>query len=84
MSMADEFRQYAEEALRGAERSKTAEEKQALIGLARTWTEAAVQIGHEGDRIGAQDLPLAPLDRAPDVDSRHCRHIALLLRSSRL
>ena len=45
MSMADEFRQYAEEALRGAERSETSEEKQALIGLARTWTEAAVQIG---------------------------------------
>ena len=46
MSMADEFWQYAEEALRGAERSETSEEKQALIGLARTWTEAAVQIGH--------------------------------------
>jgi hypothetical protein len=45
MSMADEFRRYAEEALRGAERSETAEEKQALIGLARTWAEAAVQIG---------------------------------------
>ena len=43
MSMADEFWQYAEEALRGAERSETSEEKQALIGLARTWTEAAVQ-----------------------------------------
>jgi hypothetical protein len=43
--MADEFRQYAEEALRGAERSKIAQEKQALIGLARTRAEAAVQIG---------------------------------------
>jgi hypothetical protein len=52
MSMADEFRQYAEEALRGAERSETAEEKQALIGLARTWTEAAVQIGHNVPHAG--------------------------------
>jgi hypothetical protein len=48
MSMADEFWQYAEEALRGAERSETAEEKQALIGLAHTWAEAAVQIGSRG------------------------------------
>jgi hypothetical protein len=52
MSMADEFWQYAEEALRGAEQSKTAEEKQALIGLARTWTEAAVQIGHNVPHAG--------------------------------
>jgi hypothetical protein len=44
MSEADEFRQYAEEALRWAEQFKTAREKKALIELARTWTQAAVQV----------------------------------------
>ena len=44
MSKADEFRRYAEEALRGVEQSKTEKEQIALIELARTWTQAAVQI----------------------------------------
>jgi hypothetical protein len=35
--------QYAEEALRGAYQSKIEGNRQALIELARTWTEAAVQ-----------------------------------------
>ena len=43
MSQADQFRQYAEEALRWAYQSKTEKNKQALIMLARTWTQAAVQ-----------------------------------------
>jgi hypothetical protein len=41
MSEGDEFRRYAEEAMRGALRSQTEKEKQALIGLARTWMHAA-------------------------------------------
>ena len=41
MSQADQFRQYAEEALRWAYQSKTEKNKQALILLARTWTQAA-------------------------------------------
>jgi hypothetical protein len=44
VSKADEFRRYAEEALRWAEQSKTEKEQIALIELARTWTQAAVQI----------------------------------------
>ena len=44
VSKADEFRRYAEEALRWAEQSKTKNEQIALIELARTWTQAAVQI----------------------------------------
>jgi hypothetical protein len=44
VSKADEFRQYAEEALRWAQQSKTEKEQIALIELARTWTQAAVQI----------------------------------------
>ncbi len=43
MSKTDQFREYAEEALRGAYESKTEGSRQALIELARTWTEAAVQ-----------------------------------------
>jgi hypothetical protein len=43
MSTADQFRQYAEEAMRWAYQSKTEKNKQALIELARTWTQAAVQ-----------------------------------------
>jgi hypothetical protein len=41
MSKAEEFRQYAEEAVRWAGKSKDEQEKQALMDLARTWTEAA-------------------------------------------
>jgi hypothetical protein len=43
MSKADQFRQYAEEAMRWACQSKNEKEKQALIELARTWTQAACQ-----------------------------------------
>jgi hypothetical protein len=43
MSQIDQFRQYADEALRGANRSKNLEEKEALYALARTWLEASVQ-----------------------------------------
>jgi hypothetical protein len=35
MSKAEEFRQYAEEAMRWARKSKTDEEKQALMDFAR-------------------------------------------------
>jgi hypothetical protein len=42
MSECDQFRQYAEEALLWAAQSKTEEEKQLLLELVRTWTEAAV------------------------------------------
>jgi hypothetical protein len=42
MSESDQFRQYAEEALLWVAQSKTEEEKQLLLELVRTWTEAAV------------------------------------------
>jgi hypothetical protein len=41
MTKADEFREYAGEALRWSCQSSTEEEKKALIGLAVTWTQAA-------------------------------------------
>jgi hypothetical protein len=47
MSKTGQFREYAEEALRAAYESKAEGSRQALIDLARTWTEAAVQ----SDRI---------------------------------
>ena len=46
MSKADQFRDYAEEAMRWARQSKTEKERQALIELACTWTQAAVQSEH--------------------------------------
>jgi hypothetical protein len=42
MSKADQFRQYAEEAMRWPCQSKTENERQAYIELARTWTQAAL------------------------------------------
>ena len=43
MSKTNHFRQYAEEAMRWAVRSKTETEKHAFMELARTWTQAALQ-----------------------------------------
>lgn len=42
MSKSDEFRQFAEEAMRWARQSKTEEEQLAFMELARTWTQAAL------------------------------------------
>jgi hypothetical protein len=41
MSKTDQFRQYAEEAIRRAVQSKNEKEQLALLELARTWTLAA-------------------------------------------
>jgi hypothetical protein len=41
MTEASEFRRYADEALRLAEKSKTETERRSLLELARTWTQAA-------------------------------------------
>ena len=54
MSKADQFRQYAEEAMRWAFQSKTEKEKQAYIDLAHTWTQAAV---HSEHIFGVNDSP---------------------------
>jgi hypothetical protein len=44
MANANEFRQYAEEALEWASQSKTEEEKRSLIELACTWARAAAEV----------------------------------------
>jgi hypothetical protein len=41
MSKAEQFRLYADEAMRGAVKSKSENEKEALFKLARTWDQAA-------------------------------------------
>lgn len=41
MTEADEFRHYAEEAMRWVAKSTTENEKKALLGLAHTWAQAA-------------------------------------------
>jgi hypothetical protein len=40
---ANQFWQYAEEAMLSARQSKTAKEKADLLDLARTWSQAALQ-----------------------------------------
>ena len=43
MSEADQFRQYAQEAMRWARQAKTEKEKRSLLELARTWSQAALE-----------------------------------------
>jgi hypothetical protein len=54
MSNVDQFRQYADEAIRWAFQSKTEKERQAYIELARTWTQAAL---HSEHIFGINDSP---------------------------
>ena len=46
MSIADQFWQYANEAMLSADNAETDEEKQTPFGLARTWTQAALLERH--------------------------------------
>jgi hypothetical protein len=50
MSITDQFWQYAKEAIVSAAAAKTDEDRQSLLDLARTWTQAALQerIDHDG------------------------------------
>ena len=60
MSEADQFQQYAQEALLWASQSKTEKEKRALLELARTWSQAALESGRI---VVVDDSP--PEHRAP-------------------
>ena len=42
MSITDQFWQYAKEAMLSARYAKTDDDKQALLDLAQTWTQAAL------------------------------------------
>ena len=46
MSITDQFWQYAKEAILSASSAKTDEERQGLLELARTWTQAALLERH--------------------------------------
>jgi hypothetical protein len=54
MSETDQFWQYAKEALLSACYAKTDEDKQNLLDLARTWTQAAL---HERQSINRSQQP---------------------------
>ena len=43
MSKASEFRQYADDAMRWARQSKSKADQEALIDIAHTWAQAAIQ-----------------------------------------
>jgi hypothetical protein len=60
MSKAAQFWQYAEEAMLWARQSKTENEKQAFLNLARTWSQAAMR---SESTAGVNDSP--PEARAP-------------------
>jgi hypothetical protein len=68
MSSADEFRHYADEALRRALQCQTEKEQRALFDLALTWTQAALK---------ADSLqPRAPVARsAPSAASLSPAHV---------
>ena len=58
MSKTDQFWQYAKEAIISASRAETDDERQGLLDLARTWTQAAfvqrhLLAGHDGTTITA-------------------------------
>jgi hypothetical protein len=57
MSQSNHFWQYADEAMLGARHAKNETEKRALLDLARSWTQAALQ---SGDTI----VPIASLEGA--------------------
>jgi hypothetical protein len=54
MSKADEFRHFADEAMRWARHSTSPKEQLALINLARTWTQAAERNEHP---VAVKKLP---------------------------
>jgi hypothetical protein len=57
MSKTDEFRQYAEQAMRWARHSTTPREQLVLVNLARTWTQAAERNEHP---VVVKELPPEP------------------------
>jgi hypothetical protein len=88
MSTTDQFWQYAEEAMLGARHSKNETEKRALLDLARSWTQAALQsestpfIIASVEATNAAKLALAKRAVAqsqiafPSSGARLCPHIA--------
>ncbi len=55
MSITDQFWQYAKEAILSADDAKSDEDRQSLLELARTWTQAALV-----ERASAVDHDILP------------------------
>jgi hypothetical protein len=72
MSKAEQFRQYAEEAVRRAHRSKIEKEKQVLLGEARTWMQAALQTERQLQSARASNKPPVgvPSNRSDRIAAR--------------
>jgi hypothetical protein len=51
-SITEEFWQYAKEAVLSAAAAKTDDDRQDLLELARTWTQAALQARETAGRLG--------------------------------
>jgi hypothetical protein len=66
MSESDQFRQYAEEALLWVAQSKTEKEKQLLLELVRTWTEAAV-VSAAVENYSTGPLPVVAISGTPEA-----------------
>jgi hypothetical protein len=66
MSKTDQFWQYAKEAILSVGGAKTDEDKQGLLELARTWTQAALQ-----ERARARRDPSGPLVAATKGQADH-------------
>jgi hypothetical protein len=54
MSITDQFWQYAKEAILTAYDAKNAKDKEGLLELARTWTQAALQVRESASDHGTQ------------------------------
>jgi hypothetical protein len=59
MSESDQFRRYADEALRWAVKATTEKERRSLMRLARTWAEAAA-MSQNPMLVGVNDSPPEP------------------------
>jgi hypothetical protein len=59
MPRTDQFWQYAKEAILSASYAKTDEDRQGLLDLARTWTQAALLERHSINQDGSAETSTA-------------------------
>ncbi len=63
MARADDYRRYAAECLRLAQRAKTAADRVRLLEIAHAWSEMAAKVAAQ-----TEDNPKDPAERAADED----------------
>jgi hypothetical protein len=59
MSIADQFWQYAKEAILSASSAESDEERQGLLELSRTWTQAALLVRQSVNHDSSADAGVA-------------------------